>query len=417
MIALALLSAMLTLCFAACIFGGAFRYYEEKRLDETARTLALVYDQGGDAALLGAAAGESVRVLVQEQDGTIWYDSEAGTEEVLTMDADPVPLEDGRILFVVGSRERERGFWGFSLGLLLALTMVVVLLAVLFSKFLSRQLIRPVEEMAGQVQKGDWTPPYPELAPLSDALRRQQEQKEQNERIRREFTANVSHELKTPLTSISGYAEMIEMELAKPEDVRGFAGKIRFEAGRLLSLIADIIQLGELDEPADKRRFASVDLMEVANTTAEYLSFAAERMEIALSVRGESRTVWGSQGLLEELAYNLCDNAIRYNRPGGRVELFVGAEEGRPYLRVSDDGIGIPDEHQGRIFERFYRVDKSHSKETGGTGLGLAIVKHIALRHGAEIALWSEAGRGTRVTVSFAPPDGGAQGPAGDRRK
>lgn len=219
------------------------------------------------------------------------------------------------------------------------------------------------------------------------------------ERMKQEFTANVSHELKTPLTAISGYAEMIENGMAQPEDVSRFASRIRKEAGRLLGLIRDIIKLSELDEGAEEPAFGPVALRPLAEECVGILQQAAERHEVALQVEGMGGTVDGDRNMLLELLYNLCDNAIRYNRPGGRVTITAG----KRYLSVSDTGIGIPAEHQARIFERFYRVDKSRSQETGGTGLGLAIVKHIAEWHHASIELNSKVDGGTTVTIRFGP--------------
>ncbi|MGI6269056.1 MAG: ATP-binding protein [Candidatus Howiella sp.] len=222
-------------------------------------------------------------------------------------------------------------------------------------------------------------------------------EKVQIEKMKQEFTANVSHELKTPLTSISGYAEMIENGMAKSEDVAGFAARIHKEAGRLLTLISDIIRLSELDEMPQADVFAPVDLLEVARDCAGILAHSAEQHGVQMLVEGEPSLVHGSRSMLGELVYNLADNAIRYNKPGGSVTLRV--ESGR--LIVSDTGIGIPQKYQRRVFERFYRVDKSRSKETGGTGLGLAIVKHIARQHRAEIFLKSSEGAGTEITVEF----------------
>ena len=223
--------------------------------------------------------------------------------------------------------------------------------------------------------------------------------------MRQEFTANVSHELKTPLTSISGYAEMIETGLARPEDVASFGQKIHSEASRMLRLVNDIIQLSHLDASGsthDSPSMEPVDLSVIAKECAERLMVNARRSYVTLSCRGESVQVMGSPSLLEELCQNLCDNAIRYNRPGGRVLLETGCtKEGHPYLSVQDNGIGIPKEAQSSVFERFYRVDKSRSKATGGTGLGLAIVKQIARIHKARIRLESEVNAGTTVTITF----------------
>ncbi len=225
--------------------------------------------------------------------------------------------------------------------------------------------------------------------------------KNENQQIRKDFTANVSHELKTPLTSISGYAEMIENGMAREEDITAFAGKIHAEAGRMISLIGDIIQLSELDEPNAELELAPVELRELARDTAELLVFHANRRGVTLKVEGDPATVQGSRSLLEELIYNLCDNAIRYNTPNGSVTVRTGNERAGVWLSVEDTGIGISPEHQDRIFERFYRVDKSRSRETGGTGLGLAIVKHIAEQHKAKIDLQSKECVGTTIKVLF----------------
>ena len=226
-------------------------------------------------------------------------------------------------------------------------------------------------------------------------------ERQQAERMRREFSANVSHELKTPLTSISGYAELLAGGLVKPEDIRGFAARIHSEAARLLALIEDIMKLSCLDEGSAPQESEPVDLGALARQTAERLELTAREDGVTVAAEGGPATVRGSQTQLAELVYNLSENAVKYNRPGGTVVIRAEAGADGAVLTVRDTGIGIPAEAQGRVFERFYRVDKSRSKETGGTGLGLSIVKHIALLHGARIELHSEEGRGTTVTVRF----------------
>ena len=220
------------------------------------------------------------------------------------------------------------------------------------------------------------------------------------ERSRREFSANVSHELKTPLQSIMGSAELLENGLVKPEDVPRFVGRIRKEAQRLLNLVEDIIHLSQLDEGGELPR-ETVDLLALAQETVGTLRDAAAARKIDIQVTGEPCTVNGVRRLLYDILYNLCDNAIRYNVDGGKVTMALSREEGHTVLSVSDTGIGIPEEHQARVFERFYRVDKSHSKLSGGTGLGLSIVKHAAQYHNADIRLQSTPGVGTTITVLF----------------
>jgi len=220
------------------------------------------------------------------------------------------------------------------------------------------------------------------------------------ERNRREFTANVTHELKTPLQSIIGSAELLENGLVKPEDVGKFVGNIRKEAMRLVSLINDIIRLSQLDEnhePATE----DVDLGEVAREVMEVLTVSAAKKNVALRMEGEGGRICGVRRYVYEIIYNLCDNAIRYNKEGGKVVIKLGQEEGHAFVSVQDTGIGIAAEHQSRIFERFYRVDKSHSKETGGTGLGLSIVKHAVQYHNGKVTLESEPGKGTCIKVVF----------------
>ena len=224
--------------------------------------------------------------------------------------------------------------------------------------------------------------------------------KKKAEKMRREFTANVTHELKTPLTSISGYAEMIASGLVQPDDIQGFAKKIHKESGRLLSLIGDIIELSKLDESSSDENFTPVNIASIAKEVAEDLKANAEKHNVSICVEAKKVVVNANRNQLYELVYNLCDNAIRYNREGGQVSITVNADESNRFIKVSDTGIGIPAKHQSRIFERFYRVDKSRSKETGGTGLGLAIVKHIAERHGATITVESNK-NGTTFIVKF----------------
>ena len=222
----------------------------------------------------------------------------------------------------------------------------------------------------------------------------------QAQKARQEFSANVSPELKTPLQSIMGSAELLEQGLVKPEDTRKFAGLIRREAERLYRLVQDIINLSQLDEGAVMPR-EQVALLPLLRESAEGLAAAAEERQVTLEVTGEDCPVSGVPRLLGEIVFNLMDNAIRYNVPGGRVTACCRREGAGAVLTVSDTGIGIPPEHQSRVFERFYRVDKSHSRATGGTGLGLAIVKHAAEVQGAKITLESEPGKGTTVTVTF----------------
>ena len=226
-------------------------------------------------------------------------------------------------------------------------------------------------------------------------------EKEKAEQLRREFSANVSHELKTPLHTISGCAELLANGIVKPEDVPHFLGQIQSEAKRMTALIEDIIKLSHLDEGADDMQREDVDLLAAARREAENLRPAAEAAGVALSVSGESTVINGIPQLLDAIVHNLCENAIKYNRSGGFVRVNVRREGAKALLTVEDNGIGIPPEQQERIFERFYRVDKSHSREVGGTGLGLSIVKHAAALHNAKISVSSVPDKGTTITLVF----------------
>lgn len=222
-------------------------------------------------------------------------------------------------------------------------------------------------------------------------------EKEQREQLRREFTSNVSHELKTPLTSIYGISDMLCGGIVKPQDIGGFAENIRSEAQRMITLIDDIIKLSRLDEGGSDIEKSDVDLLTAANNVADRLKYSAERAGVAISVEGESCVINGAPAIIEEMIYNLTDNAIKYNKENGSVTVTVG--EG--YFSVEDTGVGIPAEAQERVFERFYRVDKSHSRKIGGTGLGLSIVKHAAAFHNAAVELRSTENVGTKVKVKF----------------
>ena len=227
-------------------------------------------------------------------------------------------------------------------------------------------------------------------------------EKEKREKLRREFTANVPHELKTPLTPISGISDMLMNGVVAPEDIKGFAGDINKESARLITLVNDIIKLSELDEGAySTETDEKVDLLKTAAVVKERLEAIAAKKNVKIAVTGEDAEITGGESLVFEMLYNLCDNAVKYNKENGNVTVSVGTSEGTPFVTVKDTGIGIPPEYTDRIFERFFRVGKSRSKESGGTGLGLSIVKHIAMSLGADIRVESTVGKGTEITVTF----------------
>ena len=316
-----------------------------------------------------------------------------------------VRMPNGDVLRVAQDAETIWSIYDSSIPAIVLSCIALMLAAAVLSALLTRALVQPVLHMTEDLDHIQENVPYKELIPFAESIHSDRILRENNEKMRQEFTANVSHELKTPLTSISGYAELIETGIAKPADVQGFARKIHVEATRMIQLVNDILQLSNLDnvsETGAEPEMEVVDLLDVARECVERQKLNARRAYISLTYLGESAPVRGSRSLLDELCQNLCDNAIRYNRPGGKVQIMTACNrDGHCTLTVADNGIGIPREAQSSVFERFYRVDKSRSKATGGTGLGLAIVKHIARIHGARIKLESQVDAGTTITVTF----------------
>jgi len=321
-------------------------------------------------------------------------------------------MSDGRVLRVAREADSLFSVMGSVLPTLFVVASALFLACMAISHLLTKSFLKPIEELAEKMDSREEIVAYEELVPLIQTIQKQHEDIVRNAKLRQEFTANVTHELKTPLTSISGYSELIENRMATEEDMVRFAGEIHKNANRLLRLINDIIQLSELDSNVREMVYEDVNLYELAETCIEMLQMNAGKHGIELFMddnnggdgEGEGRkscSVKANKQMIEEVLYNLCDNAIRYNNEGGYVRVGVHPENGEVVLTVADSGIGIPKEHQERIFERFYRVDKSRSKSTGGTGLGLAIVKHIVAQHDAVMELESDLGKGTKITIRF----------------
>lgn len=425
---IAFLSMVLTAALSVSVFHTSFRSQAEKDIRLCAETIAEAYKHLDSVEELDSFTLDGAfRITLIGSDGTVIYESTGEHEtmenhlqrpeivsalgnghgeairESSTSGFDTyyyaVLLEDDSVIRVAMKVGNMYSIYDKSIPLVLMIGAAMMLLSAVFAIMLTRKIIAPIEAMAENLDEIDKHVPYPELEPFARAVRQQQEKKQEIERMRQEFTANVSHELKTPMTSISGYAEMIENGMAKDADIKTFAGKIHSEACRLMNLVGDIIKLSELDDPNITPEVTLVDLLELAENTAELLAFPAERAGVSISAWGETGMIMGNLGMMEELIYNLCDNAIRYNRRGGTVSITVSDLGDTVRLSVADTGIGIAPEHVGRIFERFYRVDKSRSKATGGTGLGLAIVKHIVLRHGGKIDVDSAAGKGTDIRI------------------
>ena len=357
----------------------------------------VLYDSArGQETMENHAGRPEVRSAFQKGEGQDIRRSDTVGQEMFYYAA---RLSDGSVLRV--SRAMSSAL-GSALAILPAMAAVAVLMF-LFAWRLSR---RQVAKLIEPVNRLDLEHPlendvYEELTPLLESMDKQNKEKEAIANMRKEFSANVSHELKTPLTSISGYAEIMMNGLVRPEDVRGFSERIYNEASRLIVLIEDIIRLSKLDEGGGEIEKEEVDLYELTREVCSRLSHKAEKHSVHVEVTGEPVMITGVRQVLSEMIYNICENAIKYNRPGGSVTVWVGNTLSGAKVIVTDTGIGIPEDQIERVFERFYRVDKSHSRETGGTGLGLSIVKHGALLHGATIHVDSKLGKGTRMELTF----------------
>lgn len=310
-------------------------------------------------------------------------------------------LQNGNVLRIGRDSVSVNRIMVNTLVIVLVIALCILFVCMGISHYLTKKLVEPIEKLATNIMLVDENNVYEEIRPFVNTIKEQHVNIINNAQLRQEFTANVSHELKTPLTAISGYAELIGNGMTGKEDTIRFSNEIHSNANRLLSLINDIIKLSELDEADHQMEMERIDLYKLAENCAQMMQVTAEKQGIRLILQGESTMVMANKGLMDEVFYNLCSNAIRYNKPGGSVTVTVGTKDERPFLSVADTGIGIPKECQERVFERFYRVDKSRSKSTGGTGLGLAIVKHIVAQHNAALHLDSELGEGTTIEIVF----------------
>ena len=308
-------------------------------------------------------------------------------------------LDDGTVLRASKSMDGLIGTALNNLPVMAGLAVIMIILAYFMAKWQTNRLVKPIYELDLEHPLENKT--YDELTPFLEAMDKQNREKEAVSNMRKEFSANVSHELKTPLTSISGYAEIMKNGMVRPADIPVFSERIYKEARRLINLVEDIIKLSKLDEESVELEKQEVDLYEMTREIVSRLAPQAQQRNIRMEVTGEPVTYFGIRQILDEMIYNVCENAVKYNNENGRVSVWVGNTLEGPKVTVTDTGIGIPEEHHERIFERFYRVDKSHSKERGGTGLGLSIVKHGALLHGAKVTVDSVPGKGTRIEMQF----------------
>lgn len=371
---------------------------ENTRITWITQAGKVLYDSGHkDASSLSNHADRpEVREALEHGEGSNVRLSDTMDEEMYYY---AVKLSDGTVLRV--SKAMDTAF-RTAVEVLPGMGVIAVLMLLLAAALSRRQvakMIRPINELDLNVPLENEM--YEELTPLLNRIDEQNKQKDAIADMRKEFSANVSHELKTPLTSISGYAEIMKNGLVKPEDMRAFSERIYNEASRLITLVEDIIKLSKLDEGEIEVEKEDVDLYELTREIVSRLAPQAEGRNVHVEVTGENVIYHGVRQILDEMVYNICENAIKYNKKGGSVSVWVGATLKGKKVIVTDTGIGIPEDQQERIFERFYRVDKSHSKETGGTGLGLSIVKHGAIMHNAKIHVESKMGKGTKMELTF----------------
>lgn len=418
----------------AVLILSVFYSYSDNQLKEQLRVVESVVEnqlaQDDDTSFISNHIDKNVRITLVAKDGTVIADSQESAnklgnhlnrqeiqqaikngEATVTRHSDTQgkkiyyfakQLDNGNILRVSTEAKSIGKFFSDYIIYILLCIIVVIVTAVFVSMGITKSIVKPITQLGQSLDNIDKFKSDEELKPLVNALLQQKKKQKMLDKQKKQFTANVSHELKTPLTSIAGYAELIETGMAKPEDIKPFAGVIRKQALRLVSLSEDIIQLSQLEESDDEdMSFESVNLYEIAQRCVEALNINAINKCVTLNLIGEQCYIRGKAQLVEELVYNLCDNAIRYNKENGNVTVTVTPLEKGASVSVKDTGIGIPKKYQERIFERFFRVDKSRSKATGGTGLGLAIVKHITQLHDAKLEISSEEGKGTEIIVTF----------------
>ena len=435
----AIIAIVTTTVGITLVFYNLFQQRVREDLKINARMLEAsgifqdIYDETSDKQMedFGAGSNPNLRLTWIDTDGSVLYDNdtdptvlenhldrpeikealENGEGEIVrhsdTFNMNTfyyaVRLENGTVLRVATNARTITSVFLAAMPVIALIAVLILGMCILISHYLTAQILRPIELMAENIDKDNEhveQPDYEELRPFADKIRMQHENILAAAKMRQDFTANVSHELKTPLTAISGYAELIENQMISKEQEGHIARQIRRNAERLLSLINDIIRLSELDH-SERQQFAEIDLYELARECCDNLAVAARQRRIYLSCQGKTLMVNADRHLIKEMMENLIQNAIRYNKDYGYVQVKVQEEKGHAIFRVKDNGIGIPKESQERVFERFYRVDKSRSRETGGTGLGLAIVKHIAEIHSATIELTSVLGEGTEIMICF----------------
>ena len=432
---LIILSVILTFLAAGTVMYNRYDIYMKQGVRDEAAYIKTGLEEEGDVFLsdrIGDAT--SSRITLLGKDGQVLFDSIENPEEMENHSNRPefieaekqgsgemvrysdtlskqtfyyaVKLTDDQVLRVARTTDSLLVTMLTSFLLLGGLVCVILVIELFLVQKQTRKLIEPINRI--NLEHPLEHVCYEELRPLlfrldqqNRQIQKQLEDLKNAESVRKEFTANVSHELKTPLMSISGYAELMMNGMVPQDKMQDFSGRIYHESERLSNLVADIIQLSRLDEKNGETMFEPVDISELGEDVINNLQNRAAKKKISLEYTGNPALAQWVRHVLYEMFYNITDNAIRYTSEGGTVKVFVGKFNGKPYFRVEDNGIGIPESEQQRIFERFYRVDKSHSRETGGTGLGLSIVKHGAVLHHAKILLDSEPGQGTKMEILF----------------
>lgn len=432
---LAAFSILITFFAASIVMYQKYNSYMRQDVKNESRYLEYVLENMGEEYLTREVGNITTsRITLFQKDGTVLFDSEKdadfmenhknrpeikaaikhGEGEMIRISETlsqqtfyyAVQLKDGKILRVAMTTDSVLTTLLSSFTLMGILLIMILCLAFVVVERQTKRLIEPINKL--DLEHPLEHVEYEELRPLLNRvdeqnrqIAKQVEELKQAEEVRREFSANVSHELKTPLMSISGYAEIMKNGMVRQQDVPEFAGRIYDEASRLTSLVKDIIEISKLDEKSGELPFEQVDIYELMEDICQNLMLHAKKRNVTISTEGCGAEVYGVRHILYEMMYNLVDNAIQYNREGGYVKVSLTKEGEAICFCVEDNGIGIAKEEQERIFERFYRVDKSHSRKTGGTGLGLSIVKHGAALHHAEIKLDSEPGQGTRIQILF----------------
>lgn len=429
LIGIALLSMLLTMVLLLFVYYGIF---QKQVLDEL-KTVAHMMGSMENLTVYSVkdyqTKLDNIRITLLDTDGSVLYDSDANAAEMDNHALRPeiseaytngeaytiresdtlsqntyyyaILLDNGGVLRVAKEANSILSIFASSLPSLLIIIISLTIVCTVVARLFTKSLMKPIDNIAKDLDHMGEIKTYDELKPFIETIQSQHEDIIKNAKLRQEFTANVSHELKTPLTVISGYSELIENGMTGEKDTIRFSKEIHRNSTRLLTLINDILRLSELDSGELNTPMEDIDLYELSDNCISMLQMNAEKHNVTLKLNGPHLAVYANRQMLEEMIYNLCDNGIRYNKPNGKVEVSIRENNENVIFMVSDTGIGISEENINRIFERFYRVDKSRSKQTGGTGLGLAIVKHIAEQMNAQIQIDSELEKGTTITILF----------------